>query len=86
VKLLFTFETINAALDGEGLFKALEIPCRIIPVPRRLSSACTYAITAETEDFSGLCGLLRQKGADYAKVFRCDLVPGKGETYTFLSE
>jgi hypothetical protein len=85
VNILFTFETVSAALDCEMVFKGLEIPCRIIPVPRTLSASCAYAITAETGDPAGLCETLRQKGAEYAKVFRCESPPGKGETYELLT-
>jgi hypothetical protein len=85
VKALFTFETVSAALEGERVFKELGIPCRIIPVPRALSTSCAYALTAETADFSGLREALRQKGAAYVKVFRCESPPGRGETYELIA-
>jgi hypothetical protein len=85
VNVLFTFETVSAALDCEMMFKALKTPCRIIPVPRALSSSCAYAITAETAAPADLCETLRQRGAEYVKVFRCEAAPGKGETYEFFA-
>ncbi|MDR2258298.1 MAG: DUF3343 domain-containing protein [Treponema sp.] len=85
MNVLFTFETVSAALDCEGLFKELEIPCRIIPVPRALSASCAYALTAETADVSGLRETLRQQGAGYVKVFRYDAALGRGETYELLA-
>lgn len=84
MKVLFTFETVSAALDCERLFQELAISCRIIPVPRSLSVSCAYAITAETGDWRGLCEALRQKGAEYGKVFCCEVSPGQGETYKLL--
>jgi molybdenum cofactor cytidylyltransferase len=81
VKFLFTFETVSAALEGECVCRALNIPCRLIPVPRALSSSCTYALTGETENFPSLARALRQGGADYAKSFRCVTPPGQGETW-----
>jgi hypothetical protein len=84
VNVLFTFETVSAALDCELIFRELETPCRIIPVPRALSSSCAYALTAETGDPAGLRVLLRQRGAAYVKVFRWAGAPGKGETYEVL--
>jgi hypothetical protein len=84
VNVLFTFETVSAALDCELIFRALETPCRIIPVPRALSSSCAYALITETGDPAGLRALLRQRGAGYVKVFRCEAAPGKGETYEAL--
>jgi hypothetical protein len=85
VNVLFTFETVSAALNCESIFKDLEIPCRIIPVPRALSASCAYALTAETGDVRGLCERLRQQGAGYVKVFRYDAALGQGETYELLA-
>jgi hypothetical protein len=85
VKVLFTFETVSAALDGELAMKEQGIPCRIIPVPRALSSSCAYAMTAETGDLPGLCGTLRRRGSGYLKVFRCRTLPDESETYTLLA-
>jgi hypothetical protein len=72
VKTLFTFETVSAALDCELIFKGLEIPCRVIPAPRTLSSSCVYAVSTETGDPEGLGDLLRQRGAEYVKVFEIE--------------
>jgi hypothetical protein len=81
MRALFTFKTVSAALDCELIFKELGESCRIVPVPRVLSSSCAYAIIAETGDLNGLCAGLRQRGADYARVFRCGILPGQGESY-----
>jgi hypothetical protein len=85
VNVLFTFETVSAALDCELLCKELEIPCRVIPVPRALSASCAYALTVETGDGPGLCESLRRKGAGYVKVFRGASPPGTGETWELLA-
>jgi hypothetical protein len=85
MEVLFTFETVSAALDCEQLFRELDIPCRIIPAPRTLSASCAYAIRAETADLSGLCETLRRKGAEYGKIFRAKSLPGQGEAYEFLA-
>jgi hypothetical protein len=69
VKALFTFETVSAALDCELIFQGLEIPCRVAPVPRGLSTSCGYAVSAETGDPEGLGALLRQRGAGYVNIF-----------------
>jgi hypothetical protein len=85
VNVLFTFETVSAALDCELFCKELEIPCRIIPVPRVLSASCAYALTVETGDAEGLKESLRRKGAEYARVFRGTSPPGEGETWELLA-
>jgi hypothetical protein len=65
VNALFTFDTVSAALNCERVFKRLNTPCRIIPVPRALESSCGYAITAETDDIDALGASLRANGANY---------------------
>jgi hypothetical protein len=85
VNVLFTFETVSAALDCEIVCRELEIPGRIIPAPRVLSASCAYALTVETRDPSGLCELLRRKGAGYKKVFRGASPPGRDETWVLLA-
>jgi hypothetical protein len=85
VNVLFTFETVSAALDCEALCGELKIPCRIIPVPRAVSASCAYALTVETGDASGLSESLRRKGAGYVKVFRSESPPGMGETWELLA-
>ncbi|MDR1445004.1 MAG: DUF3343 domain-containing protein [Treponema sp.] len=85
MKQLFTFETVSAALDAEILCKELNIPCRIIPVPRFLSASCGYAMSAESTDAAALSAELRRRGALFVKVFRCKVLPGKGESYEPLA-
>jgi len=34
------FESVSHALRAEKLIKAAQIPCKLIPVPRHLSSDC----------------------------------------------
>jgi hypothetical protein len=85
MRALFTFATVSAALDCELVFKELDVPCRIIPVPRVLSASCAYAVTAETGDPQGLCAALCQRGVEYAGLFRRGALPGKGESYESLA-
>jgi hypothetical protein len=85
MKALFTFKTVSAALDAELVVKELGLACRVIPVPRTLSASCAYAITVETGDPGGLCDALCRRAVEYAGVFRCGIVPGKGESYESLA-
>ncbi|MDR2739231.1 MAG: DUF3343 domain-containing protein [Treponema sp.] len=71
MNVLLTFATVGAALDCELIFKELEIPCRVVPVSRT-SSSCVFAISTETEDPEGLGDLLRQRGAEYVKIFEIE--------------
>jgi hypothetical protein len=85
VELLVTFETVSAALEGEIITRELGVPCRIIPVPRTLSSSCGYALSAEAGDAAGFCEGLRRRGASFVRVFRCGDAPEKGGTYEVLA-
>jgi hypothetical protein len=80
VTLLFTFETVSAALNCEDILKTAGRSCRVIPVPRSLSASCAYAISLEAgspEDPAAPCRDLRSAGAGFVKAFRCTEAGGK---------
>jgi hypothetical protein len=72
--LLYTFNTISAALEAEQAFKNAQFSCRVIPMPGALGVSCNYAITLE-------CGpeedSAHAAGVSYEKVFRCTGKAGK---------
>jgi hypothetical protein len=43
------FESISHALRAEKLIKAAQIPCKLIPVPRHLSSDCGVCLRFNTD-------------------------------------
>ena len=43
------FESISHALRAEKLIKAAQITCKLIPVPRHLSSDCGVCLRFNTE-------------------------------------
>ncbi|MHC6202153.1 DUF3343 domain-containing protein [Breznakiellaceae bacterium SP9] len=82
MELLFTFATISAALNAQAVFKTLQTPCQVIPLPRALGTSCTYALSTETEDLPCLCTTLKARGVDYLKVFRVEGPKGYQELRT----
>ncbi|MDR1580058.1 MAG: DUF3343 domain-containing protein [Synergistaceae bacterium] len=48
--LLFTFNTISAALDFESSLQKRGVHCKVIPVPRSLSMDCGYSVIVEKDD------------------------------------
>jgi hypothetical protein len=73
--LLYTFKTINAALEAEQALKNAQRSCRVIPVPRALGTSCNYAITLEAGEDTALKFSI--SGVAYEKVFRCTGKAGK---------
>ena len=43
------FESVSHALRAEKLIKAAQIPCKLIPVPRHLSSDCGVCLRFNTD-------------------------------------
>ncbi len=44
------FESVSHALRAEKLVKAAKLPCKLIPVPRHLSSDCGVCLRFNFED------------------------------------
>jgi hypothetical protein len=82
--VLFTFDTVSAALEGEQVFKHAHIPCRIIPVPDALSTSCNYSLRLETAEPQVCAALLGAQGVEYAGIFRCGERGGRA-TYEALT-
>jgi hypothetical protein len=55
------FESISHALRAEKLIKAAQITCKLIPVPRHLSSDCGVCLRFNTEVKEQVENILRGK-------------------------
>lgn len=55
------FESISHALRAEKLIKAAQITCKLIPVPRHLSSDCGVCLRFNTEAKEQVENILRGK-------------------------
>ncbi len=55
------FESVSHALRAEKLIKAAQIPCKLIPVPRHLSSDCGVCLRINTEAKDQVENILQDK-------------------------
>jgi hypothetical protein len=55
------FESVSHALRAEKLIKAAGIACKLIPVPRHLSSDCGVCLRFRTDDAEAVQSLLSGK-------------------------
>jgi hypothetical protein len=55
------FESTSHALFAEKLIKAAQIPCKLIPIPRHLSSDCGVCLRFGTDAKEQVEGILRGK-------------------------
>ena len=55
------FESISHALRAEKLIKASQIPCKLIPVPRHLSSDCGVCLRFNTDAKDQVENILQDK-------------------------
>ncbi|MDR3311677.1 MAG: XdhC family protein [Spirochaetaceae bacterium] len=79
--LLFTFDTIAAALEAEKVFQHAGIPSHLAPPPENLDVSCAYTLTAEAQ---GVCALPEDAKIEYSLVFKGTADPGGGETYRVI--
>lgn len=49
---LALFQNTRAAIKAEQLCKAHQLHCKVVPVPREISSECGMALQIRTEDAS----------------------------------
>ncbi len=52
------FESVSHALRAEKLVKAAELPCKLIPVPRQLSSDCGVCLRFVSTDTDNIRNIL----------------------------
>ena len=55
------FESVSHALRAEKLIKAAQIPCKLIPVPRHLSSDCGVCLRFNTDANEQIENILQGK-------------------------
>lgn len=55
------FESVSHALRAEKMIKAAKISCKLIPVPRHLSSDCGVCLRFNTADKELIAAVLKDK-------------------------
>mgnify|MGYP001767772213 CR=1 FL=1 len=61
------FESISHALRAEKIIKAAQISCKLIPVPRHLSSDCGVCLRFSTDATDQITKILKDK-LDYFEI------------------
>lgn len=59
-RIVITFETTTAAMQTEALIREMDLPGRLIPVPREITAGCGLAWSAPLEAKAALQELLTQ--------------------------
>ncbi|HNW15531.1 MAG TPA: DUF3343 domain-containing protein [bacterium] len=59
--ILFLFENTRSVIVAEEEILKKKVKCRIIPVPRSISSQCGLAIEAELDSEIQISGILTEK-------------------------
>ncbi len=68
-RVVITFLTTTAAMQTEALFRKLEQPGRLIPVPREITAGCGLAWSAPPEGKETLVVLLAQEKIAIEEVY-----------------
>lgn len=59
-RIVITFHTTTAAMQTEELARKMELPGRLIPIPREITAGCGLAWSAPPEARESLQKLLEQ--------------------------
>lgn len=62
------FASTSHAIRGEKVLNAADISCRLIPVPRHLSSDCGLALCFDWADRERVAEALRAAKVDYQRM------------------
>lgn len=68
--ILITFHSVSSALYLRTLLEKRSVVCRIVPVPRELSSSCGYAAEVRDGDPGMLCGLLDSYEMEWEALYK----------------
>ena len=68
MKSVILFHSTNHAIWAENELKNSEIACKMISVPRHLSSDCGYCIQIETENIKKATDILNSNNIEFEKI------------------
>ncbi len=66
--IVVLFHTSNHAFRAEMLLKKAEVPCKLIPVPRHLSSDCGVCARVSSEVSGSVASLLEDSSVPTAGI------------------
>lgn len=79
MKFAVTFYSVSCALFLEKTLTAAGIACRVVPVPRNISSSCGYTVLAFNMELQALANTMQAAGIEWETVYRMQDTNGKEE-------
>ena len=73
LKLVVTFHTTADAMAMEKACRELDVPGRLIPVPREISAGCGLAWCAPLTERARLAGVMAERGIEQEDLHECML-------------
>lgn len=64
----FLVESASQALRIEKTLQTVDIPCKLVPVPRRLSTDCGFSVRIESIDSKAAIAALREKQVPFHEL------------------
>ena len=68
-KLVVLFHTSSHAIRAEKLLRRAGLTCKLVPVPRHLSSDCGVCARIDTAHHERACAVLREGRVEIVGVF-----------------
>ena len=68
MKAVILFYSTNQAIWAENELKSHELSCRLISVPRHLSSDCGYCVQIDAEDKEKATDILTTNKIEFEKI------------------
>jgi len=68
MEAIILFHSTNYAIWTQDLLKENNITCKMIPVPRDLSSDCGYCVRVSPDDLEVSENLLKENDVEYDRV------------------
>lgn len=71
LRLVVTFHTTADAMAMEKACKEQDVPGRIIPVPRAISTGCGLSWCAELSDREQIVAMMKRAGIEEEEIHEC---------------
>lgn len=83
--LLVTFYSVSSALYAQKLLEKQRMPCKVVPVPRSVSSSCGYAVDISGTSVDVLTAALNGSAVEWEAVYHV-LADKKAERYELIKK
>ena len=84
MKFAVTFYSVSCALFLEKTLTSAGIACRVMPVPRNISSSCGYTVLVFDMALETLLNAMQTASIEWETVYRMENTNGKEEFTSVL--